>query len=277
MKTKKGRLKKVIAAVVAFLLIGFILITVNQFVGNPVSKMLANRAAQKYVDEKYSDLNLELEKAFYNFKDGRYSVRAKSNKSIDTHFDINFTPYGKLNYDSYEGEVLNKYNTWTRIDQEYRDLTDTVFKDNFPYKSDIDYGQLLDKGEGFSYLELDKKYDIKEMAKKEGKITFYTESEIRDKKTMTEILFNIKRKFDEKDVPFYSIDLTLEKPRDEEGKYDSDLMIMDFLYEDIYKEGLEERVEKNIKETRKYYEEQDREIREEKQKHEKDIKYKDKN
>lgn len=94
---------------------------------------------------------------------------------------------------------------------------------------------------------------------------------------MTEILFNIKRKFDEKDVPFYSIDLTLEKPRDEEGKYDSDLMIMDFLYEDIYKEGLEERVEKNIKETRKYYEEQDREIREEKQKHEKDIKYKDKN
>lgn len=255
MKTNKRRTKKILAAIVAFLLIGLIFLTANGFMGNPISKILVNRAAGKYVDENYSNLELEAKDAFYNFKDGNYIVEVKSNKSIDTYFDLNFTPGGKLYYDNYEDAVLSGWNTRLRIDDEYRKLVDEVFEDSFPYKGEILYGELITREEDFSYLELDRKYDVKELAKMEGKLTLDMESEDRDLDMAAKVLVDTKKIFDEKDLPFNLIDLTLEKPREENEEYKLGLMIRDFKYEDIYPEGLEERLEKNIEETRKFYEE----------------------
>lgn len=274
MKTNKRKTKKILAAIVAFLLIGLIFLTANGFMGNPISKILVNRTAAKYVDENYSNLDLEVEDAFYNFKDGNYIVEVKSNRSIDTYFDLNFKATGKLYYDNYEDAVLNGWNTRLRIDDEYRNLVDEVFEDSFPYKGKILYGELITREEDFTYLELDKKYDIKELGKMEGKLTVDIESEDRDLDMAVKVLLDTKKIFDEKDIPFNLIDLSLEEPREENEEFKVGLMISDFKYEDIYPEGLEERLEKNIEETRKFYEEND-EKQDEIDKYQEDSKEKD--
>ena len=64
--------------------------------------------------------------------------------------------------------------------------------------------------------------------------------------------------YHEAEVPFYCIDFVLEAPR-AEGETESDTRIetMQFRYADIYKEGLEERVEKANEEAIAYNTEQD--------------------
>lgn len=256
MKTSKNKTKKILAGLVAFILIGSILFFAIAFVGNPISKMLANRGGQKLVEEKYDNLDLNIEKAFYNFKDGNYIVRLRSNKSIDTHFELSFTPSGKLHYDNYQDAVASKWNTRMRLEDQYRKLTGQVFEDDFPYKTSIDYGEILAKDEDFSYLELDKIYDIKEIGKEEGHLNLYIETKDQDRDTMVKVLLETKKIFDRKDVPFYSVDLTLEKPKRENENYEEGLMIKDFLYEDIYLEGLAKRVDENIEVTKKYWEDE---------------------
>ena len=51
---------KILAAVTAFILIGGILWFANGFLGNPISKALANNTAKKYIAKNYSDMYLNI-------------------------------------------------------------------------------------------------------------------------------------------------------------------------------------------------------------------------
>ena len=106
----KSKVLKIFAAAVAIALICGILIVTNAFVGNPISAKMAERAIKNYVNEKYSLLDLELEKPVYNFKDVSYMVRAESKTSTDTKFSISYRN-GEVYYDSYEFDVLDMHNT----------------------------------------------------------------------------------------------------------------------------------------------------------------------
>jgi hypothetical protein len=186
-------------------------------------------------------------------------VNASSKTSIDTHFTINFTGSGKLIYDTYQSDVLGKFNTWQRVNAEYEKLVDTVLDRDFPYESDIAFGELLGKDDGFDELEIDKEYDIKTLAKEKGHIVLYITCDTPDKENVTRLLVEVKKLFDQNEVPFSSIDLTLETPLLENKIERKSIEVQNFLYQEIYEEGLLDRVEKNIDLTRKYYEQMDKE------------------
>ncbi len=116
MKNKTKALK-IAALIIAVALIGMILFITNAFVGNPISSALADKGIKEYVAQNYSDLDLEVEKARYNFKSNEYMARAKSKSSIDTHFAIYYRG-GQVTRDDYETYVLGKYNTLSRLEQE---------------------------------------------------------------------------------------------------------------------------------------------------------------
>ena len=98
------------------------------------------------------------------------------------------------------------------------------------------------------------------MGKKYGHIVFYADDEDVSIKRASEILLDIKNILDERDVSFYAIDFTLEKPRkeDEENQNEKTINIQEFLYSDIYENGLENRIKENSQKLEKYYEEQDK-------------------
>lgn len=263
---------KIIAGITAFILIGIILWFANGLVGNPISKMLANKSANEYIEETYPGMELEIQDATYNFKNGNYYVNVKSPTSIDTYFSLDISPTGKVLWDNYEGNVLGKFNTWNRINTEYRKMVEDIFEANdFPYESDIDYGDLKlkekdlnesfgpDYGISLEELEIDRKYDIEEIAEKSGQIVFYTEDIKVDAQRASEILLDIKRIFDEKDVPFYAISFSLkEKSKEDEKNLDGEIFdVREFLYSDIYDDSLIDRLEKAAKDLDEYYKEQD--------------------
>lgn len=270
---------KILAGITAFALIGGLLGVANAFVGNPISKMLAERTAEKYIEENYSNMELELTDATYSFKSSNYYVDVKSPTSIDTHFTISLSALGKVEGDYYENSVLQKWNTFERISNSYRTKVEAIFdQSDFPYASTICFADLVGRtaeevsrdeesfgpiyGLIIEDLELDKDYDIAELGKTAGSVVFYAEDEDVSVKRAAEILLDIKSILDQENLPFYTIDFVLEKPRKEDEKPMRDAVtvsVNEFLYSDIYEEGLEQRITDAAKALEEYYKEQDAE------------------
>lgn len=159
-KESKRQVIKILAGITAIVLICGILFITNAFVGNPISAMLANQAIREYVDEKYPFLDLEIQKASYNFKDGSYVGKARSETSIDTQFNIYYRD-GKVHWDDYENHVLKKFNTLQRLSSEYSLVAKEIIAKNLGYENnstiviyDIDESKNIE-----GILELDMKFD----------------------------------------------------------------------------------------------------------------------
>lgn len=267
-KTKKKHLGIIISSVVIVSIMCVILFFVNMSSGNPISYFLAKNAAEEYVSDKYGNLDVYVDKVEYDFKMTKYYASVKSDSSIDTHFDVYISMTGQVEGDSYSN-VSDGYNTYSRIDMEYRTLSDSVL-DNLDmlgnngfafgtFKIDeievgayspVKYGVKMDE------LELDKLYDIKELAKESGHIIVYAEDEDVTVEKAAEYMLFIKKEMDEVGIPFYAIDFTLEKPKSDDYEYNPEdpvVYVSHFLYSDIYEEGMTERVQNAYEDLDSHY------------------------
>lgn len=260
--------KTILLILLPFILIGiFILFILNSLFGNPVSKLIVKSSSQKYLTENFKDPDLYIDRVGYNFKDSNYYTYVVSKNSIDTYFTIYSDGTGHIKRDDYTDRVMSGWNIVMRLEEAYRKLADTVLEaEDFPYKSNIAFGELLfDRKSRYdqevnsmimSDLELDKEYDIKDLGKKYGHLVIYVDSDEVSEEKAAEILIDIKNRFDQADVPFYSVDFTLEKPKDvnADGKRPGEpLNILYFLAEDIHEDGMVERVREAHEATVDYY------------------------
>lgn len=270
----KRKALKITAFILALALIGGIGFFANALVGNPISKFLANRSAEKYISEAYSDMDLIIRDVTYDFKVGSYYARIYSPSSIDSHFSLSYDFSGNLIYDSYDHRVLNGENTAQRINEEYREAVDSVLNSPlYPYNSYIGYGDIEFIPEEYknnfdvpSYaivtetLVPDAIYDINEMGRKAGHLTIYVADDELTPEKMAEVLLGLKDIFDRSGVGFHAINCVIEN-RKEDVPPSTDIKqieVQHFLYSDIYEENLTERIEKSIRETEEYYREMDK-------------------
>ena len=269
----KKKWLKIGALLAALVIIAGLCLFANALVGNPVSKWLDTRTAEKHLEEVYGDTDFEIERIGFNFKDINYYAHIKSPSSEDSSFSLRIDMWGNLYLDTYESRVLSGDNTARRLDAEYRALVDEVLESpDYPFTSFIAYGDLQF---GFSYEEgqeispighimpeelvLDKEYDILLLGMRAGHLVIYVEDNVVTVKRAAEILMELKAFFVKKEVFFYSIDFVLEYPRKEEGGTikEGRINVEDFLFTDIYEEGMENRVFIANEKLNAYYEEQD--------------------
>ena len=111
----KRKALKIIALVLALVLIAGIGWFANALVGNPVSKYLANRSAEKYISEVYPEEDFLVREVRYDFKVGGYYAKIYSPRSIDSDFSLSVDFLGKVLYDTYEYNVLSGDITASRI------------------------------------------------------------------------------------------------------------------------------------------------------------------
>lgn len=270
----KKKTRKIIAAVAAFVILIGLGWFANALVGNPVSKMLATNTAKNHLAENYPNTDYYIEKVTYSFKDGYYHAMIKSPTSMDTEFYLRLTMLGALRQDTYE-DVLDGTNTARRLEQEYRDLTDAVFTNPaFPYECHIDYGTLeiypeellgnpqyedvpayaLNQNE----LILDKIYDIRELGRQAGHLVIYVDGKTVTMEVAAEIMMGIKAQFDDAGIPFAAMDFTLQYPKPEEGKRpEGEVSVANFPYDEIYEDGMIDRVIAADNALKEYYAEQD--------------------
>jgi len=270
----KKRILKIAALVFAIVLIVGVCIFANGLVGNPISKAVATNTAEKHLEKTYADKDFEIERVFYSFKDGYYHAFIYSPSSIDSDFTILIDMWGNLRSDSYVDRVLSGWNTADRVNRDYRAAVDKVLNSQaFPYNAHIGYGDFefyprvhLEEYSVPEYaliiedLTLDAFYDVNELGAKHGMLTIYIEDNTVTVERLSKILLDIKTIFDNAGVKFYMIDCVLEYPKPEDGKRREDRVeVMNFLYDDIYEDGMIERVKASDEAARAYYNEQDAE------------------
>lgn len=259
------KLKKWIAFIIAMLLVAFCIILYCSFEGNPISCMIVDHHAKEYIKENYSNYKFDISSSSYNFKDGHYVVSIQDQNSIDTHFTLEYDWQGELINDHYD-DVISGFNTFYRLEEEYRKLVEEVMEaTDFPLpKNDIQFGTLQDKedneemicaafGIEKSKLILDKEYDLKEIGKDAGVIVCYVEDQDVSIKNTRQMLLKLKAYLHQNDIYFYAVDFHLGRSNDEES-----IDLLKFLSSDIYSKDLDKRIEKGIRKTEKYYQEQDK-------------------
>lgn len=271
----KKRILKIAAFVFAIALIAGVCVFANALVGNPISKAMATNTAEKHIEENYADKDFEIERVTFSFKDGYYHAFIYSPSSIDSDFTILVDMWGKLRYDTYEDRVLSGGNTADRISRDYRAVVDKVLDSQaFPYNEHIGYGDFdfyprvhLEEYSVPEYalitedLTLDAFYDVNELGAKHGKLTIYIDDDTVSYERLSEILLDIRRIFDDSGVKFYVIDCVLEYQKNEDSskKKEGRVEVREFLYADIYEEGMVERVKASDEAAKAYYAEQDAE------------------
>ncbi len=251
---------KIIAVIVAIALILGLLFVANAFVGNPISKFLVKRNSDNYLEQNYSELNLQSEIGF-SFKTNSYFVRVYSDTVEDLHFTLYYSMTGKLGRDTYENNITNGWNVLTRINEDYRHETDLLFeqlKNNPIFLNSPSFfgsGYLMsttesedrevgseDNGGGIdgTTLELGKNYDSKQLGKIGGVLDVSVrfadgdESYERGAKALKEI----KSLFDQAEVGFRYIHFGV---FNEEGNF---AYGVDFLqYNELDSEDLAEKLQ----------------------------------
>ena len=268
----KKKILKIAAFLVAIALIAGLCWFANGLIGNPISKILATNTAKQYLRDHHPDTDYQLDAVTFNFKFVCYNAYFSSPSSPDSSFTLMLGMDGKIVQDYYEAHVTNRENTARRLESEYRAAVGKVL-DNpaFPYVCHIGYGELQfiskeykNESDVPSYalitndLELDGIYDIKELGAQAGKLTIYVYDDTVSVERLAEIILDMKAMLDDSGVSFYVMDCVLEYPKPESGQWkEGRVEVMEFLYSDIYEEGMVERVQASNDAARDYYSEMD--------------------
>ena len=272
----KNKGLRIIALILALVMIGGLCFVANALNGNPVSALLAKRTAKAYLEDTFPHTDYYVERIGYNFKDGNYYAHIRSESSIDTQFSLHITMLGQLRYDTYDS-VTDGFVTAQRLDMEYRDLADTILEaPDYPYKEEIGWGfgsleiyppeafihaeenEVPDYAIDQSTLVIDKIYDIRELGRQAGRLTVYVDSDTVSVERAAEIMLDIKARFDAAGIPFKAMDFVLQYPRPDEGmRPGGEVRVRDFPYESIYEDDLIERIVTADAELSAYYAEMD--------------------
>lgn len=271
--TKKKQKRKLVLSVAMGIGICLLLVVVNRCFGNPVSHLLAANAIEEYITVEYIGTDYYVDKVGYEAGVSQYPYYAtiKSESSRDTVFTVYMSTLGEIEYDNYKDIIGDRYTTYMRITKEYAALVAEVFeKEDFPIEPVVLQGEELygariqttyradgeyrpDYGIVMKDLELDKEYDMYELGRTAGTIDFHVNSEQITAEKAAEYLLLIKEYFDQEGVTFYAIDFLLSEPM-QEGRTADYISVTGFLYEDIYEEGLVERVQAAHDAQKNYWE-----------------------
>lgn len=268
----KMKILKIAALVLALALIVGVCLFANSLVGNPISKMLATKTAEKYLEENHPGKDYQLDGVTFSFKLTCYYAYFSSPSSPDSSFSLMLGMDGKIIHDYYENNVLTGWNTARRLSDEYRAAVGKVL-DNpaLPYQLDIGYGDLEFISEDYkgapevpdyalvtNDLELDGIYDVNELGAKAGKLTIYIWDDTVTVERLAQIMLDMKKMLDDAGVRFYIMDCVLQYPKPEDGVWRQDRVeVIDFLCSDIYEEGMVERVQAANDAAGNYYDEMD--------------------
>lgn len=245
-----------VSACLAAAAIGLFLLSI--FFGNPISRALVQHRAAEHLRETYTETDYAIASLTYHAKDGNYYVQIASPSSPDSHFFLAYSLSGKLLSDSFPEQVVQRRNTYNRLNGEYEALVREVFaREAFPIETDMAFGRLRQKGEAdtdhmeldfgipTTELKLDGNYDVRELGSRCGSITFYAYDEDVTVERASELMFTVRQALAKSNVPFYALTFHLQKPRNADGSPNADtasIDVIDFLYSDLYAYELESRV-----------------------------------
>lgn len=203
-------------------LVLFVLFVANALFGNPVSKFLAERGADRIIAAKYRDLDLSRENVIYNLKDGDYIVFLEDKNSVDSQFALHFDSFGRLTWDSYDDRIFNTMMRFDRVVSQYGRSLEKKY--GFPYTITL---SSWDKEDLAEYLKVDQPVDVKHLPYKLQAQAYGVGKDATAEEAMA-VLKQLQQIMDAEglEVVDYAIDLVPEKDRGKDGEVET--------WEDMY-------------------------------------------
>ncbi len=254
---------KVLAFLIAAALILGVLYLVSLFAGTPWGWINALIVGHQTMEEFKED-NYRIAGMGYDFKFGDYYITMRSPDHIDGDFQVIIDR--NITTNTYEDRVLGLKNTANRINDEYRKKAMAMMAE-FETQYDVDFNvvggcyiKLHDADFGYKFdgldkispdaisindLELDKEYDVQELAKTNGYLWLSLRNEAATFDRAAEILLSFKNMADEKGISFYAVELSITPAVDPltNTLTGERIYAPSFLYSDIYEEGLADRIQ----------------------------------
>lgn len=271
---------RIIAWTVCIAIISIALYFLSAFFGNPVCAELAKATAKNHLQENYPDTDFEIERIGYDLKTGAYYIKVVSPSSRDSYFTIYTDGLGRFKRDTFQ-RIGDGTNTFMRLDDAYRSLVSSALPPDH-LEMDMHYGELRtaglyeifdytnEKGERKHYsltkdygldtssLVLDGDYDINQLGRDHGCIHVNVYDKEVTIQRAAELLLQVKAYLDQQGIPFHAIYFDLCQPRNDDGQLvGNQICLFEFLYSDIYEEGMVDRVQKYWNITQEHYAIQD--------------------
>lgn len=239
--TNKKLILKIIAGLIAVGLIGIILFITNSFTGNPISAAIANKNINNYLEDKYSfinDLDYKDKKTTYNFKFGQYGKYVQSKSSPDTAFYVTYNRSGKIS-DDYDGYVVGRFNTYTRLEKEFDSVVEEIFKKNFPYETDILIAGFSFDENDRNKLALDMKLDLDNLPL-ESNLSVYIISDEINYEVLRDRLIEVDELMKDHSFKFKNYSVVIQEPKseDKDKPRGESLHLLDFPVEKMESEDL---------------------------------------
>lgn len=260
----KSENKKIIAVwiVLGVVFLAILLFFAHAFLGNPISKFLAVKNAEKLLESgKYGE-GYEIIEADYWFKDDNYHIKAEKPESPDSAFTMYFDMRSNCYSDDFEGRVIQKGNICNRLSDEYRHLIESVSTAKEKLDTDIIYGDIAfdDDAEFFklssegkvrpvkkSNLNANQVFDLERIGSEAGVIHVNINSSDFSPEHFADTLVQIKDIFDKAGVRFTLVTLLItDNEHAEDGTPYPTARLVNYPYVEIYEDGLAQRIEKEI-------------------------------
>lgn len=239
-KEGKKKILKITSFCVAWILISGMCFLTNAVVGNPISRIIAEKNINEYIETNYSGQGYEVTDITFDYLDGSYIASVEVPGSPDRHFSISAGLDGKVNSHKNNSRLIE--NTAGRIKSAYSDDVDEVFNNPaFQYPQASCFGTIdFEEDENlYNELEPDMLYDIDEFGARAGHIYIDVWENDLTAENVAEIMLHAKYLLDESGIEFYRMDCTIRNTETEDFEF---FCVNNFLSSEIYEEGMEERV-----------------------------------
>ena len=151
---------RILAAFFALALLVILFFFYNAFNGNPVSAAIVTARVHSYVDDKWPKEGFSISWANYDFKTGLYSCHVSHPESPDTSFRVSGNITGSL-YDNYELAVIQKENTYFRLQQEMDNQLSALLREETGFPFRMLYCSFSEKeGQDRSRIHLDMEFQL---------------------------------------------------------------------------------------------------------------------
>ncbi|MBR2889782.1 MAG: hypothetical protein IKC09_05865 [Oscillospiraceae bacterium] len=252
----------IVSVIAIVLVLHIVLLPAFLFFGYPLSYALVAISTTSHVAITQPELDVQIDRIVYDFKHGGYSVYFVSPTSQDTYFRMVCDGFGLIHLD-YSDSAQSKGHTVARVEQDYRNRLDEALAEaEFDFEVRQCFAEIthqygnewgsINKDFGITdaevqALELDREYDFREFAAKYGRINIQIRDEQVTVERAAEILLELKAYLEKQNIPWYGMDFSLTYDHSEY------VILYDFLYEDVYEEGLVDRVQESYDATQKHF------------------------
>lgn len=130
------KMKRIIAFVVATILVLLLAFGYFEFYGYPITKYIAKKEITAYIKDNFLDLEYTTSNVTFNFKDDSYYISVDVVNSEDNDFNVSYLN-GKVS-DDYTWRVIERENTASRLqihlnEEKYDQPAQDIFKDNYHF------------------------------------------------------------------------------------------------------------------------------------------------